>query len=125
MLEFGGKFLAKYVMSPERIRLSKGTRRRIRQAKSHLRHDIGLIQPSPDSTLWYQTEEILRIKLGEDYGGKYAPHTRILREFFDLRLGIKQGDSLDKVKEFQEKYDPELLRELAPVFIIIRGIIGK
>lgn len=112
-------------MSPERVRLAKGTRRRVREGKSHLREEIGLTRPSPDSTLWNKTEEILKLKLGEDYSGKYAPHSRILREFFDLRVGIRQGDPLDEVKKFQVKYAPELLLELKPAFVIIREIIGK
>lgn len=111
-------------MSLERTRLSKGVRKGIREAKSSLRRDIGVTHISPDSILWHKAEEILRIKL-EDFGEKYTPHTRILRDFFDLRIGIKQGDPINNVKEFQEKYDPELLRELAPAFIIIREIIGK
>ena len=112
-------------MSVERTRLSRGIRKKIREEKNRLRRDIDLSRPLSDSELWHKTEEILRIKLGEDYGEKYAPHTRILREFFDLRTGINQGDPLDGIKKFQEKHDPELLYELRPAFIIIREIIGK
>lgn len=112
-------------MSPERIRLPRGTRKRIREAKSHLRQEIGLTRSSPDSILWNRAEEILKLRLGEEYGQKYAPHTGVLREFFDLRIGINQGDSLDEIKKFQEKYDPELLHGLRSAFIIIIEIIGK
>lgn len=112
-------------MSAERTRLSKSARKGIREVKKGLRQEIGLTQHSANSELWNKTEEILRAKLGDEYASKFAPHTRILREFFELRIGIKEGGSLDEVKKFQEKHDAELRLELKSAFIIIREVVGK
>lgn len=111
-------------ITPER-RLAKSARRRVRKQKRGIRQKISVTQPSPDTTAWHSIEEILRMKL-PNYDQDYASYSVIFQEFSEIRRKITYfGESLNSVKEFQSKYDAELLKGLAPVFIVIREVVGK
>lgn len=110
---------------PERKRLPKSTRAKIREEEAAIRKEMGITKPSLDSSNWEKAVGILKVKLN-GWDEQFAQFTPALKMFFEIRQKIRlTGYKPEMFKEFQSKYGPKVIERLKPALTLITEIVGK